>query len=204
VKISQKSYEEFKDLIDTCSEETLLQEFLQKCPEIIIHAFEAGAHLSTVFPKFRLADELFPDFVMIGHRSSWSWNVDLIEIEPAVLKEPLFTQNNLSTGRLRIAESQITKWQVWMNAKEDFFVQRALEKLKEVGAWDKIPKFYNLSNGNSQSMLVMYRIVIGRRKDFEGWGTKYQNITWEESGHRREIVPWDRLLEKTKLWADTT
>jgi hypothetical protein len=141
---------------------------------------------------------------MIGHRSSWSWDVDLIEIEPAVLKESLFTQNNLSTGHLRIAEGQITNWQVWMNAKKDFFVQRAVEKLKEVGAWNAHPKFYNLSNGNSQSMLVMYRIIIGRRKDFEGWGNKYQNIIWDRSGHRIEIVPWDRLLDKSRMWTSTT
>ena len=146
--ISKKTCEEFKVLVGTCSEESLLQEFLQKHPEIIIHAFEAGAHLSTVFPKFRLADDFIPDFVMIGHRSSWSWDVDLIEIEPAILNGPLFNKSNQSTGRLRVAESQITKWQVWMKAKEDFFVQRALDKLKEVGAWDKIPKFYYLSNGN--------------------------------------------------------
>jgi len=50
-----------------------------------------------------------------------------------------------------------------------------------------------------QSMLISYRIIIGRRKDFGNTGDEYRINRWEESGRRFEIVPWDRLLEKVQL-----
>ena len=193
-------YDEFKSLLEYSKGESELQLFLEKHPEILRRTFNLGAAFPTVFPKFCLADEFIPDFAIIGHRSSWMWNVDLIEIEPANLDGPLFNKKRQSTGRLRDAESQIKDWQAWMAKYGDtVFVRRALKMLKERQAWDKRPEFYHLPDGvTSQAMTVMYRIVIGRRTDFEGWGTEYQELIWRESGHRIEIVPWDRLLDKAK------
>jgi hypothetical protein len=192
-------YEEFKDLIERSDTERSLQEFLERHPEIVASIFNLGSYYPTVFPKFRLADDFEPDFVMIGHRSVWSWDVHLIEIEPAVFDRPLFNMKRQSTGRLRDAEAQVTDWQIWMDKYQDtFFVNRALEKLKEVRAWDAKPEFYNLSEGTHQSMGIWYHIVIGRRTDFEGWRGKYCNNKWANNYPRVQIVTWDRLLDKVE------
>ncbi len=189
---------QFRCLINRGSSEAPLQRFLKEHPRIIEDTFSQGAQLSKVFPKFHLSDDFVPDFVMIGHRSMWAWDVDLIEIEPALNDKPLFTRNGLTTGRLRGAEAQINNWQNWMRKCQDtIFVPKALEKLKKEGAWDSRPEFYNLSDGTHQQLGVWYRIIIGRRTDFEGPGKEYQSLKWEQSHNRIEIIPWDRLLEKT-------
>jgi hypothetical protein len=82
-------YQEFKDLMERSDTEGLLQQFLKWHPEIVVSVFNLGSYFPTVFPKFRLADNFEPDFAMIGHRSVWSWDVHLIEIEPAVFDRPL-------------------------------------------------------------------------------------------------------------------
>lgn len=192
-------YTEFKQLIDNEEYEAPLQEFLQTHQELLIYTFSQGAHFPTVFPKFRLADELIPDFVMVGHRSFWSWDVDLIEIEPAILNEPIFNKRGQSTGRLREAEGQIRGWQDWMEKHRDHFATRMIEKLQEIGAWDKEPRYYTFSDGAHQAMIVWYRIVIGRRNDFLGRGDEYRRNKYRESGNRVEIVTWDRLLDKAWL-----
>ncbi len=201
-RVGKALYDEFKLLVDSGTQESPLQLFLEKHPRILIRTFNEGAHYPTVFPKFHLADQFVPDFVMIGHRSVWSWDVNLIEIEPALCGRPLFNRGRQSTGRLRIAEAQIADWQAWMEKYRDgCFVPRALEELKKVKAWDKTPGFYSLSDGNHQTLTAWYRIIVGRRHDFQGWGTKYQNLKWTESGHRVEIVTWDRLLEKVQQYS---
>lgn len=193
-------YDEFKSLLERSEGESELQLFLAEHPEVLRRTFYQGAAFPTVFPKFRLADEYVPDFAIIGHRSSWMWDVNLIEIEPAILDRPLFNQKRQSTGRLRDAEGQVKDWQAWMSKYEDsVFVPRALKMLKERHAWDKRPEFYHLPDGVTyQAITVWYRIVVGRRADFEGWGTEYQELTWRESALRVEIVPWDRLLDIVK------
>lgn len=199
--MSLSIYEEFKQLIDNGKYEEPLQKFLEAHKELLIRTFNEGAHLSTVFPKFQLGDELIPDFVMVGHRSSWSWDVDLIEIEPAISNK-LFNEKGESTGRLREAERQIREWQDWMNKHRDYFVTRIVEELRKIGAWDTEPQFYALSDGTHQDMIVWYRIVIGRRKDFEergGRGDEYRRNKYRESDNRVEIVTWDRLLDKARL-----
>lgn len=195
--MDNKLFETFKSLLENGLQETCLQKFLERYPEILVRTFFQGAFEQKVFPKFELADDFVPDFVMIGQRSDYSWDVDLIEIEPAVYTMSLFNQSRQSTGRLRDAEAQIRDWQVWMRNNSDFFISRALRELKACHAWDRNPESYNLSNGTNQNMGIWYRIVIGRRTDFNGWGDNYRNNTWEESGHRIEIVTWDRLLEIT-------
>lgn len=197
--MSASIYDEFKQLIDTGKYEEPLQKFLETHKELLISTFNQGAYFSTVFPKFELGDELIPDFVMVGHRSRWSWDVNLIEIEPAILNKPLFNKQRQSTGRLRTAEGQIQDWQMWMNKHSGYFTTRMLQELKKIGAWDKKPQFYELSDGTNQSMTVWYRIVIGRRNDFQGQGDEYRRHKSQESGNRVEIVTWDRLLDKAKL-----
>jgi hypothetical protein len=187
---------QFLSILDSGAEEAPLQTFLENHTEVLVRAFSQGAQYPVVIPKFRLAGSFIPDFVMIGHRSSYSWDVDLIEIEPAILERPLFNQERQSTGRLRGAESQITDWQNWMRANGELFTRSVLQELKSRQAWDARPQFYNLSNGTSQDMVVWYRIIIGRRSDFEGWGNQYRTNTWDRSNHREEIVTWDRLLDK--------
>jgi len=187
-------YDRFESLIDNGRKEAPLQEFLEENPSVLRKAFDTGSYFPTVFPKFSLAGELIPDFVMIGHRSSWMWTVDLIEIEPAVLRGPLFNKSGQPTDRLRGAEGQVNKWQAWMEKNRDtYFVDRALKMLKERGAWDAEPRFYDLSEGTYQPINVWYRIVVGRREHFEGWGNEYRH---QRHGQHVEIVPWDRLLDK--------
>ncbi len=187
-------YDEFRSLIRDGRQETPLQKFLEANPSILKRAFNGGSYFPTVFPKFSLAGEFIPDFVMIGHRSSWVWTVDLIEIEPSVLDKPLFNKKDQPTGRLRDAENQIFKWQTWMEINRDtFFVSKALNLLKERGAWDAEPKFYQLSEGTHQWMHIRYRIVIGRRELFGRWGNTYRSQKYDQQ--HIEIVPWDRLLE---------
>jgi hypothetical protein len=197
-------FESFNNFIETSTKEESLQLFLKKHPSILIHTFNQGAHYPTVLPKFKLSDELIPDFIIIGRRSGTkytSWDVDMIEIEPSINDRNIFTKKGLSAGRLRVAEGQITAWRQWMQSNaQAIFVPKALKKLKEKNAWDDNPHFYNPSSFNYQSMMVSYRIVIGRRSDFGDIGDKYRDIKWEESGHRIEIVPWDRLLDKTRIF----
>ena len=189
-------YDRFESLVENGSKEAPLQEFLEANPSILRQAFDAGSYLPTVFSKFSLAGELIPDFVMIGHRSSWMWTVDLIEIEPAVLQRPLFNKSGQPAGRLRDAEGQVTKWQAWMEKNRNtHFVDKALKMLKKQGAWDAEPRFYDLSEGTYQPMNVWYRIVIGRREHFEGWGNEFRQ---QKHVQHVEIVPWDRLLEKLR------
>ena len=95
-------YDKFESLIENGREEAPLQEFLEAHPSIVRQAFDGGSYYPTVFPKFSLAGEFIPDFVMIGHRSSWMWTVDLIEIEPSVLERPLFNRADQPTGRLEM------------------------------------------------------------------------------------------------------
>jgi len=194
-------YNEFKSLVDNNTTEASLQKFLEEHLEILIHTFSQGALDPFAFPKFHLADEFIPDFVIVGHRSVWSWDVDLIEIEPAAFNDQaLFNKRGQSTGRLRMAETQIRNWQDWMGKNKDsIFVPRALDKLKNAKAWDERPEFYKPSDGTHQHLMVWYRIIIGRRKDFERSRINYQSSYWEHSGHRVEIVTWDRLLEKAHL-----
>ena len=191
-----KLYNEFKSLLDKSIKEATLQSFLENHPDII-STFCQGAYYPVVFPKFHLADELIPDFVMIGHRSASSWDVDLIEIEPAVLNEPLFNKKHQSTGRLRIAEGQVTEWQVWMERNRGFFVQRAIDKILEKHAWDESFRF-DTATRNDVSIMVWYRIIIGRRTDFDTWGNRYRTNKFRETSNRVEIVTWDRLLDKAK------
>lgn len=65
-----KLFDDFKGLLDGCSAEAPLQSFLKEHPEILVSTFNQGAHYPMVLPKFRLADELIPDFVMVGRRSA--------------------------------------------------------------------------------------------------------------------------------------
>ena len=186
---------EFQSLIENGNKEAPLQKFLKAHPDILVDTFDTGSYYPTVFSQFSLAGELIPDFVMIGHRSSWMWTVDLIEIEPSVLNGPLFTKSDLAGKQLRIAEGQLDKWKTWMKEHRDtLFVRKALKKLKERGAWDADPKFYNLSDVTWQMMNVTYRIIIGRRENFQEWGNKYRDL--KNAQQHVEIVPWDRLLEK--------
>lgn len=198
-----KLYNDFKNLVDRCSCEGDLQTFLERNPRILISTFNQGAQYPAILPKFRLAGELIPDFVMIGRRSGTqytSWDVDLIEIEPPIIDGGLFNKKGQSKGRLRDAETQIMQWQQWMKTKEQtYFVGKALEELKKEHFWDKDPQFYNPSNHMHQSMLISYRIIIGRRENFGDTGDKYRVHKWEESSRRFEIVPWDRLLEQCQL-----
>jgi len=188
--------DELRDLLDTRGEEEApLQNFLEEHPEILARTFNQGAFGSTVIPQFKLAEKFVPDFLMIGHRSNWGWDVDMIEIEPAVCK-PLFTKNRLAGRTLHQAEGQIKDWQQWMEKHEQgYFVGAALEAVKKAGGWDEHPKYYELDQPHYQPILAFYRIVIGRRSAFQGWGTEYQRRTWEGSGRRIEIVPWDRLVD---------
>lgn len=186
---------EFRALIETERLEAPLQKFLEAHPDILADTFDSNSYYPTVFPKFRLGGDFIPDFVMIGHRSSWTWTVNLIEIEPSVLERPLFNKSGQSAGRLRDAEGQVKKWKMWMKDYQDsVFVPYALKKLKERGAWDGEPRFYNLSEGTRQSMMhVRYRIIIGSREYFDERGNQYRNLEYDQ---HVEIVPWDRLLEK--------
>jgi len=190
-------YNEFQSLLDESLEEAPLQSFLERNSDIIVDTFCQGAHYPVVFPKFRLADEFIPDFVMIGHRSGASWDVDLIEIEPAVLSGKLFNRQHQTTGRLRIAEGQVDQWQIWMGRNRDFFMRRAIDRILNEHLWDRSP-FFNTVTRNDISLMVWYRIVIGRRRDFDTWGNQYRTNIWRNSSNRLEIVTWDRLLDKAR------
>lgn len=196
-------YNKFQSLLDNPVEEIQLQSFLERHPDIIVNTFNQGAYYPVVFPKFHLADEFIPDFIMIGHRSVGPWNVDLIEIEPAVLDTPLFNKQHQSTGRLRIAEGQVTQWQIWIERNRGFFLQRAIDKILEEHAWDESFCFHTATR-NDVNFMVWYRIVIGRRKDFDTWGNRYRTNKWRNSSNRVEIVPWDRLLDKAKQIGNRT
>jgi hypothetical protein len=190
-------YNEFKSLLDESVGETPLQSFLERHPDIIVNTFNQGAYFPVVFPKFHLADELTPDFVMIGHRSAASWDVDLIEIKPAVLNGKLFNSDRQPKGNLRIAEGQVTKLQVWLDRHKEFFVQRAIDKILEERAWDESFCFHTATR-NDVDFMVWYRIIIGRRKDFNTWGNQYRTNVFRSSNNKVEIVSWDRLLDKAK------
>lgn len=198
--MSGSIYGEFEQLVNNVKHEESLQKFLEAHKDLLIRTFNQGAHLPTIFSKFKFADEFIPDFVMVGHRSSWSWDVDLIEIEPAILSQPLLNKQGQSTGRLRTAEGQIQKWQMWMEKHRDHFVTRISERLKKTGAWDTQPQFYTLSDGTHQDIIVWYRIIIGRRNNFQGRGDEYRRNFYRESGNRFDIVSWDRLLDRARLF----
>ncbi|MGD0353564.1 MAG: Shedu anti-phage system protein SduA domain-containing protein [Dehalococcoidia bacterium] len=195
--------DELRALLDNSIEEPPLQVFLQQHPEILMRTFGQGAQYSVVLPKFRLAEDFIPDFVMIGRRSGsagTSWDVDLIEIEPSAVRGLLFTKKYLARGHLRVAMSQVDDWKIWMEKYEQtIFVPKAFEQLKAIGAWDDHPEFYTPTIGTHQHMIVWYRIIIGRRNDFDDRGNEYRNLILKESRNRVEIVTWDRLLDKTRL-----
>lgn len=172
-----------------------MQEFLERYPEVLKRTFETGAHFPCVFPKFRLAGDFVPDFVIVGHRSRWLWNVDFVEIEPAALalERPMFNQSEQTANRLRDAETQVLHWVSWMKDNEQtFFLPKVLEKLKAVDAWDAKPDYYQLSDPPRQGMDVGYHIVIGRRANFDKWADRYRQTQWNQ---RIEVLPWDRLLD---------
>ena len=190
-------YSEFKSLLDSSVEEAPLQSFLEKHPDIIVNTFYQGAHYPVVFPQFHLADEFIPDFVMIGHRSGVSWDIDLIEIEPALLNDKLFNKQRQTKGRLRLAEKQVTDWQIWIERNKEFFVQRVIDRILEEHLWNGSP-FFNTVTRNDVSVMFWYRIVIGRRTDFNTWGNRYRTNKLRETSNRVDIVTWDRLLDKAR------
>ena len=180
-------YNEFQSLLDEPVEEAPLQNFLERHHDIIVNTFSQGAQYPVVFPKFHLADELIPDFVMIGHRSGASWDVDLIEIKQAVLNKNLFNRQRQPRGHLRIAEGQVTKLQVWIERNREFFVRQTIDKILEEHLWDRSPLFHAATR-NDISFMVWYRIVIGRRTDFDTWGNRYRTNKLRETNNRVEIV----------------
>ncbi len=190
-------YNEFKSLLDVSGQETPLQSFLEQHPDIIGHTFAHGLY-AVLFPKFRLADEFIPDFVRIGQTSAPDCDVDLIEIEPAVLNEKLFNKKHESTGRLRIAEGQITQWQVWMERNREFFERRVLDRISSEHVWDDTP-FFEATTRHNLTFMVCYRIIIGRRTNFDTWGNRYRTNVYRNSSGRVEIVTWDRLLDNARL-----
>ena len=72
-----------------------------------------------------------------------------------------------------------------------------IDKILEEHAWHESFRFATATR-NDVPIMVWYRIVIGRRIDFNTWGNKYRTTKYRESNNRDEIVPWDRLLDKAK------
>lgn len=195
-----KIHDKFEALLDDASSkcEKKLQHFLGRHPRIITRTFSVGAQNPLVIPKYTLADDYKTDFLLIAQRSEGSLDIHLIEIEPA--KGDLFTKTKKfqSTGRLRIAEGQITDWQTWINSYADFFKDKLLNYIEKRGLWDN--NSFSRTRSNSYRLdLVQYYIVIGRRSDFKGRGDEYRHTMRTNSGNRKEIVSWDRLLESSLL-----
>ena len=128
----RKALEDYKILVDNLEEEPKYQDFLERTPNIL------NLNVKQIFPKFPLAGELIPDFLLILHDSTHIF----VEIEKPAKK--IFNKNGTESAAYRSAFKQLRDFVTWASENLDFLRKRTREH--------PLP---NINNSNIRGMLVI-------------------------------------------------
>jgi len=163
--IYEKKLAEYKTLVDKCADEPAFQEFFETNANFLEPKFK------TAYPKYKLADELTPDFLLVLYDSSYLF----VEIEkPGV---PLFNKRGNPSAELTLAQQQIRTYLKWVAENKAFLKDRECK---------------NLTGDNFRGLLV-----VGRSADLSGDELgKLENIKAEVRG-KYEIKTFDEVFSES-------
>lgn len=166
-EIYEKKLEEYKALVDKCAEEPIFQDFFKDNANFLESKFK------TAYPKYKLADELTPDFLLVLYDSSYLF----VEIEkPGV---PLFNKKGNPSAELTLAQQQMRTYLKWVADNKAFLKDRECK---------------NLTGDNFRGLLV-----VGRTADLNGDELgKLENIKAEVRG-KYEIKTFDEILKENSV-----
>lgn len=171
--ISYAKVRRFKALLNANPTERLIQEFLEKNPEVV--AAHLGAHAVYVVPKPRFGTHYEADFGIAECNSAGTfWT--LVELERPSIKP--FRKDGRPTAKLTHAIEQVKEWRRFIRANRDY-CQRSRRK----GG-------LGLEDISNRSWGV---IVMGRRPDYSHEPFEWRKELEEE--HLIKIMSYDRFLE---------
>lgn len=157
----RKALEDYKILVDSFEEEPKYQDFLKRTPNIL------NPNVKQSFPKFPLAGELIPDFLLILHDSTHIF----VEIEKPAKK--IFNKDGTESSVYRSAFKQVRAFVTWAGDELDHLRKRMCP---------------NINNNNIRGMLV-----IGHSRDLTEDNKKaLERINYEYRG-LYEIKTFDQL-----------
>jgi predicted nucleic acid-binding Zn-ribbon protein len=166
-KIYEEKLAEYGELVDKCAEEPIFQEFFEGNANFLEPTFK------TAYPKYKLADELTPDFLLVLYDSSYLF----VEIEKPGI--PLFNKKGNPSGELTLAQQQMRTYLKWVADNKAFLKDRECK---------------NLTGDNFRGLLV-----VGRSADLSGDQLgKLENIKAEVRG-RYEIKTFDEVLKENSV-----
>jgi ribosomal protein L37E len=113
----KKKLAEYKALVDKCADEPAFQKFFESNPNFLEPKFK------TVYPKYKLADELTPDFLLVLYDSSYLF----VEIEKPDV--PLFNKKKNPSAEFTHAQQQIRTYLKWVSENKAFLRDRECNNL---------------------------------------------------------------------------
>lgn len=162
----ESKIEDYIKLLEKNAEESEFQTFFENVPVFL------EPKVMKAYPKFSLAGELIPDFLLVLHDSSYLF----VEIEKPGVK--LFTNNGDPTAVLSHAQQQIRDYLKWVANNIDFLRRHECP---------------NLTGDNFKGLLV-----IGKCSDLEPKELdKLHNINAEVRS-KYEIKAFDQILRENK------
>jgi hypothetical protein len=165
-EIYEKKLAEYKALVDKCADEPAFQGFFEANANFLESKFK------TAYTKYKLADELTPDFLLELYDSSYLF----VEIEkPGV---PLFNRKGNPSAELTHAQQQIRNYVKWVADNKAFLKDRECK---------------NLTGDNFKGLLV-----VGRSADLSGDELgKLENIKAEVRA-KYEIKTFDQVFSENE------
>jgi hypothetical protein len=153
--------EEYRILVDKNLDEPSYHEFLRANPNIL------ALNVKQTYSKYKLADELIPDFLLILHDSTHLF----VELE--IPGKRIFNRDGSESADFRFALSQVRNFTQWASSELDFLRKRECP---------------SINSNNIRGLLV-----IGNTKEFlEGDASKLERINSEYRG-LYEIKTFDEL-----------
>jgi len=166
----ESKFEDYRRLLEKNAEEPEFQSFFENVPVFL------EAKVMKAYPKFSLAGELIPDFLLVLHDLSYLF----VEIEKPGFK--LFTKDGNPTADLSHAQQQIRDYLKWVANNIDFLKRRECP---------------NLTVDNFKGLLV-----IGKSGDLDPEELeKLHNINAEVRS-KYEIKTFDQILKENEAMVD--
>lgn len=162
-----KKLEEYKAKVDKCAEEPVFQDFFEKNAHFLEPRFK------TAYPKYRLADELIPDFLLVLHDSSYLF----VEIEKPGTR--LFDKSGKPTAPFSHALQQIRDQLKWVADNQEFLRRRECP---------------NLTMDKFRGLLVVGRSIDLSQDELE----RLENINSEVRG-KYEVKTFDGILSENEV-----
>lgn len=167
-EIYEKKLAEYKDLVEKRADEPAFQKFFEGNANFLEPKFK------TAYPKYKLADELTPDFLLVLYDSSYLF----VEIEkPWVL---LFNKKGDPSAEFTHAQQQIRTYLSWVAKNKEFLKNRECN---------------NLTGDNFRGLLVVGRSADLSDKELERLDNikaevraKYEIRTFDEIYHENVVM----------------